>query len=170
MHHAHPFSHSKLWLYRRAWISSWSQWWHTISHSTSTRAIQGPVLGWIVKSSSPFSIRNISSSPMDHEMLLMLLTTTNSGSFVGLIWLKSWKIQKLNPNRMMMMNRQQHTSANNRFLWIHIITTIPKIGKQPLVNIHSLRHWKWPFRNSWFSHEKDGDFPVLYVTLPEGKG
>ena len=36
----------------------------------------------------------------------------------------------------------------------------------PLGNVHSLRTWKWSSRNRWFTHQKYGDFPVRYVSLP----
>ena len=37
-----------------------------------------------------------------------------------------------------------------------------------LVNVYSLRHRKWPSRNSGFTELENGDFPVRYVKLPEG--
>ena len=37
----------------------------------------------------------------------------------------------------------------------------------PLVNAYSLRHWKWPSRNSWFTQLWHGwIFPWFFVCLP----
>ena len=35
----------------------------------------------------------------------------------------------------------------------------------PLVNVYSLRHRKWPSRNTWFSHQKWWIFPLFFVTF-----
>ena len=35
-----------------------------------------------------------------------------------------------------------------------------------LVEVNSLQHRKWPFWNSWFTHEKHGDFPQLWTSVP----
>ena len=44
---------------------------------------------------------------------------------------------------------------------------IPKCwcsGIPGLVNVYSLRTWKWPSRNSWWLPMKNADFPVRYVS------